>query len=84
MLFEILNHDMKRIWNYILKYADRERKMEDTNEGYGFMQSEWDWKMEMKERSTSKHTLKGGERMEKMWMKEYMKEYGEWIEEVVV
>ena len=40
--------------------------------------------MEMKARSTSTHTLKGGERMEEMKMKECMKVYGEWIEEVVV
>ena len=30
------------------------------------------------------YTLKGGERMEEIWMKEYVKEYGEWIAEVVV
>ena len=77
MLLESLNHDMQRSWNDMLKDVDRERKMEDKNGGYGFMQSEWDWKMEMKERSTSTHILKGGERMNKMWMKENMKEYGE-------
>ena len=64
----------------MLKDANRERKMEDKNGRYGFMQSKWDWKIEMKARSTSTHTLKGGERMEKMWMKES----GEWIEEVAV
>ena len=47
----------------MLKDADRERKMEDKHGEYGFMQSEWDWKIEIKERSMSKHTLKGGERM---------------------
>ena len=47
----------------MLKYFDRERKMEEKNGGYGFMQSERDWKMEMKARSTSTHTLKGGERI---------------------
>ena len=40
--------------------------------------------MEMKVRSTSTHTLKGGEIMEEMRMKEYVKEHGEWIEEVAV
>ena len=40
--------------------------------------------MERKERSMSIHTLKGGEMMEEMWMNEYVKEYGEWIEEVMV
>ena len=50
----------------MLKDVDRERKMEDKNRGYGFIQNEQDWKMEMKARSMSKHTLKGGERMEKM------------------
>ena len=68
----------------MLKDADRERKIEEKDEGYDFMQSEWDWKMDMKERSMSKHTLKGGERMEKMWRKEQEKEYGEWIEEVAI
>ena len=47
----------------MLKDVDMERKMEDKNGGCGFMQSEWDWKMGMKVRSTSTHTLKGGERM---------------------
>ena len=54
----------------MLKDVDREREMEDKNGRYGFMQSKWDWKIEMKERSMSTHTLKGGKRMEKMWMKE--------------
>jgi hypothetical protein len=40
--------------------------------------------MERKARSTSIHTLKGGEGMEEILMKEYVKEYGEWIAEVVV
>ena len=40
--------------------------------------------MERKARSTLAHTLMGGERMEEIEMKEYVKEYGEWIEEVVV
>ena len=84
MLLEILNHDMQRSWNDMLKDADRERKMEDKDGGYGFMQNEWDWKMKMKARSMLTHTLKGGESMEKMWMKEYVKEHGEWIEEVAV
>ena len=47
----------------MLKAADRERKIEDKNGGYDFMQSKGDLKMEMKARSTSTHTLKGGERM---------------------
>ena len=68
----------------MLKDANRERKMEDKHGGYGFMKNEWNWKMEMKARSTSTHTLKGVESMDKMWMKEYVKEYGEWVEEVVV
>ena len=38
--------------------------------------------MEMKVRSTSIHTLKGGEIMKEIQMKEYVKEHGEWIEEV--
>ena len=80
MLLEILNHGMQNIWNDMLKDVDRERNMEDKNGGYDFMQNEWDWKMEMKAWSTSTHTLKGSERMEKMWMKEY----DDWIEEVVV
>ena len=80
MFLESLNHDMQRSWNEILKDVDRERKMEDKDGGYGFMQSKWDWKMEMKARSTSTHTLKGGKRIYKTWMKEY----GEWIEEVAV
>ena len=71
---------MQRGWNEMLKDANRERKMEDKNGGYGFMQSEWDWNREMKARSTSTHTLKGGERMEEMWMNEY----GELIEEVEI
>ena len=75
---------MQSTWNDMLKDADRERKMEDKYGGYGFMQSKWDWKMEMKARSTSTHALKGGERMAKIWMKEYVKEYGEWIEEVAI
>ena len=28
-----INHDISRIQNYILKYGDRERKMEEKNEG---------------------------------------------------
>ena len=40
--------------------------------------------MERKEISMSVHTLKGGERMEETLMKEYTKEYGEWIEKIVV
>ena len=40
--------------------------------------------MERKTRWTSIHTLKGGKRIEEMWMKQYVKEYDEWIEEVVV
>ena len=39
MLLESLNHDMQRISNDILKDIDRERKMEDKNGGYGFMQN---------------------------------------------
>ena len=66
MLLEILNHDMQNIWNDILKDVDRERNMEDKDGGYGFMQNKRDWRMEMKAISTSKHTLKGDERMEKM------------------
>ena len=84
MLLENLNHDMQKSWNDMLKDVDRESNMEDKDGGYDFMQSEWDWKMEMKARSTSTHTLKGSERMEEMWMKEYVKGYGEWIEEVAV
>ena len=80
MLLESLNHDIQMIWNNMLKDANRESNMENKNVGYGFMQSKRDWKMEMTTRSTSTHTLKGGERMDKKWMKEY----GEWIEEVVV
>ena len=68
----------------MLKDANRERKMEDKNGGYSFMQSEWDCRMEMKARSMSTHTLKGGEKMDKMWMKKYVKVHGEWIEEVAV
>ena len=40
MILESLNHDMQRILNDILKDVDGERKMEDKNGGYGFMQSE--------------------------------------------
>ena len=84
MLLQILNHDMKRIWNDVLKDVDRERKMGEKIIEYSFMQSEWGWKIEMKERSMSTHTLKGGERMEEIWMKKYTKEYGECIEEILV
>ncbi len=37
MLLEILNHDIQRNSNDMLKDVNRERKMGDKNGGYGFM-----------------------------------------------
>ena len=42
MILETLNHDMQKSWNDMLKDANRERKMEDKNGGYSFMQSKQD------------------------------------------
>ena len=40
IFLEKINHDMSKIQNDIFKDADRERKMEEKNGEYGFMQSE--------------------------------------------